>query len=464
VDLAQDSAQAEQLLLEALGVKLRTSFNVAALSSAPRFNASLILEPFSPRDLARQLAIELPEMADSKALNNASMSATIAGDLNQISVNDLLLQLDDTELRGQLALKDFAAPAITYQLEISQIDVDRYLPPPSETPAEPVVASPATALAAEAALIPVEPLRELNLDGTLRVMRLSAMNLKAHDIRVTTRAANGRIRLHPIGAQLYDGNYSGDIQLDATGEVLRIRLNESLNGVQIGPLLQDFMGNDIIQGRANLSAQLETRGADPQAMIAALNGTAGFDFKDGAVKGFNLAQYERELSARLRGEPVPKDDTPLATDFAHLYGSVTLTNGVARNNDLTANLPFARVRGEGEANLVNETVDYTARVRFTSRAEGQGSVTYEELTDRVALPIRIQGALAEPAITVDYNYVLRELAARELRKQQEALQQKADERIQQEQQKLDQRVEQEKQKLKDELEQKAGERLRRLLR
>ena len=69
-------------------------------------------------------------------------------------------------------------------------------------------------------------------------------------------------------------------------------------------------------------------------MKKTLNGNAAFIFRDGAVKGVNIARMIREARAKLKGQTLPPSDEPEQTDFAELTGTVTFTNGLAKNPDL----------------------------------------------------------------------------------------------------------------------------------
>ena len=44
-------------------------------------------------------------------------------------LDELVLALDDTTLKGTFALQDFDAPAYRFALDVDRVDADRYLPP-----------------------------------------------------------------------------------------------------------------------------------------------------------------------------------------------------------------------------------------------------------------------------------------------------------------------------------------------
>ena len=66
-------------------------------------------------------------------------------------------------------------------------------------------------------------------------------------------------------------------------------------------------------------------------------------------------------------------------------------DGVMHNNDLDVKSPLLRVTGEGQANLVDETVDYLVNAELVQACEGQSGAAADQLVG-VPLPIRAQGS------------------------------------------------------------------------
>lgn len=391
------------------------------LLTHPVYQASLSAKPFSLRKAMHAFGISPPDTADPKALSSAELSLQVNGTDKQAAVSQLRLRLDDSTLSGTLAVSNFRQPALRYDLSLDRIDADRYLPPAqnkTSAGAKPI-ATPGAAAGA-ATQLPLKTLRALDVDGRLAIGQLKIMNLRSTKIVFPLKARRGLIRLAPLSAKLYSGQYKGNVQLDVTGKTPKLDLDEALQQVQIGPLLKDFQGDDKITGTANLQAKLTTRGVDATALRRTLSGSGKFAFANGVVKGFNLAQMERNLNALLKGKPAPRSREPEQTDFSSITGSFRITNGLLRNNDLRAALPHARVIGNGKANLANEELDYTLNVKFTSEVAGQSGTRYEQM-DKTALPIRITGNFSQPRFEPDYQAVVQDLARRELKKKEKEL-------------------------------------------
>jgi AsmA protein len=239
----------------------------------------------------------------------------------------------------------------------------------------------------------------------LRIASLKVKNLRASDVLISLAAHAGDIRLNPLRAVLYQGKYEGSTRLDVRGNIPLLTLNDSLSNIQAGPLLKDLSGKDRVTGLATLSAKLTAQGTTPDALKRSLSGQAAFSFTDGAVKGINIARMLREAQATLKGGSTPQATTPDQTEFSELRGTVTLVNGIAHNNDLSAKSPLLRVGGEGMADLVKEYMDYRVSVTVVGTLQGQGG---RELTDLkgVTIPIQVKGPFANLSYRPDLGAAL----------------------------------------------------------
>ena len=217
---------------------------------------------------------------------------------------------------------------------------------------------------------------------------------------------------------MYEGGYQGDLKLDVRGKQPKISMNEKLEGVQVGPLLQDLTGEDTLSGKANANATLVTTGQSPEQFKQTLNGKLGFAFTDGAVKGFNLAAMLRKAQAQINGQPAPQETGPNQTDFSELSGTASVTNGVVRNRDLLAKSPLLRVQGEGDIDLPEEALDYLVTVKVVKSIEGQGGKGLTDL-EGVSVPVQLSGSFAEPKYKIRLDKALQDSAEKKVKKKLE---------------------------------------------
>lgn len=404
LDLAADTLELSSLALEALGVRLNGRIDGSGLSESPVFSGRLSATEFDPRAVLRALGESVPVSSDTTVLARASLSLDLEATPASVMLRDVDLRLDDSRLTGEAGVVDLSRQTLRFDLALDAIDIDRYLPPDAPDGA----ATPAAVAGAAAGGAPPETLRALDMQGRLRIGRLVASGLTVSDIEINTVAEGGLVRLAPMSAALYGGRYAGNVQLDARRTPLRITMDESLSGVQIGALLRDLTGaEERLTGRGDLRARLQADGTSERDIRRTLNGNAEFRFSDGALKGVNVAQYLREASARLRGQPVPPESGPNQTDFSDLSGTVRFASGVARNDDLSLRSPLLRVSGEGSANLVSEQIDYRIRASLVGTLEGQGGADRDVLRG-VTVPIRVGGSFGRPTYALDVEALIAE--------------------------------------------------------
>ncbi|MCC6302109.1 MAG: AsmA family protein [Gammaproteobacteria bacterium] len=451
-DLDKQTAELPDFVLAAQGVTLRGTLRATHLLETPLATGHLEADAFNPRELLKALAVDAPETADAAVLTRAAFGFDFEAAGDRAAVKALKLQLDDSALTGTASVRDFAAPALAFDLALDRIDLDRYLPPSKE---EPVVATPAAA--APAALeLPLDTLRALDIDGRLKAGQLRVSGLSLAELLATVRAKDGLIALAPLGARLYGGRYAGNIRLDARGAAPAFSFNESLSGIQAQPLLKDLLDNETFSGTADFALEATAGGDTEEALLRSLNGTARFKLRDGAVKGFNTAQMIREAKAKFEGRPAPAA-ADNQTDFSELGATLRFDGGIARNDDLQASSPYLRVGGKGQADLIKQELDYRLRVKLVGTEIGQGGGQAGELRG-VEIPIRITGPFTAPSVALDGSVVrdvLSQKAKAAVKEVIDANQDKID--------KIQEKVEQKKQELRQDTEEKLKNKLKGLL-
>ena len=398
------------LSLELAGLSLNAKLRGKKILDAPALDGELHIKPFNLRALLDKLNMPYAA-ADKDALTQVAIDAPFHFGAGRLALKELKLTLDRSELKGSFELRDFAKPVYRFDLGLNELVLDRYLPAAKAgAPASPAAAAaPSVPAAAEAP----QALRHLAIDGQLRVHALSAFGIKASEVAVTVNARDGVLRLSPLQAKLYDGGYDGAISYDARPAVPLLSTNQSLTGVQLGPLLKDAGVYDKFSGKANLTAKLGGRGPNAAEIKASLNGDAVIRIQDGKIEGVDLRKIVNEtraLADQLRGKPArvtPKSSD--TTEFSQLNATVQVANGIATNNDLALEGALLRATGKGAADLGKERLDYALKVTLSEDPGKKG----------VTVPLRVSGPFSALDYQVEWGEVLKEQAERQFEKQLE---------------------------------------------
>jgi AsmA protein len=318
-------------------------------------------------------------------------------------------KLADSSVKARLDNAGFTAPAFDFDVEVDQLDVDRYLPQPAGGGQ-----SPGADKQAKKGEQPFDlsGLRGLRAAGTLKIGALKANNVRASNVRLDLKASGGRLDVNPLTAGFYEGTLASAISINAAPAVPAFTVKHNMNGVSVGSFLKDIADNDLLEGKGNVILDVTTRGNTVSALKQALNGSADVKLADGAVKGIDIVGSVRDARAKLgalRGEQTQATDKGRKTDFSELTATFKITNGVARNNDLSLKSPLLRVGGEGEINIGADSLDYLVKASIVGTSKGQGGRDTDDLRG-VTVPVRVSGPLATPSYKLDFGSVAEDAA------------------------------------------------------
>jgi uncharacterized protein involved in outer membrane biogenesis len=225
--------------LEALGMKTAGSLSVIKFQTTPEVKGDFSVPRFDPREVLSRMVKNLPDMADAKALSSAELSIAFTAAADRLEVNRLAVGIDDSRLTGTASVSDFTAPGVRFDLALDRLNLDRYLPPKQAGGKAAVASASAPAAGAAAAGgIPFETLRKLTIDGNVRIADFTASGIKMTNVFAGIHAKDGILRTEPFRAALFEGTYTGAVELDVRGKEARIRFDEKLSGVRLDRMLK----------------------------------------------------------------------------------------------------------------------------------------------------------------------------------------------------------------------------------
>lgn len=428
LDLQKQTARLSDLNIQSGGLELRVQADATQLSDAPQVKGKITLKRFDPTALVKLLAIELPVMSSSEVLKSAAMQVDFSATETSLNLQSLLINLDQSAIKGGLSVRQFDKPIIKYQLALDQINLDDYLPPAEEKPAADS-AAPANvrANAAKADVpidLPVDMLRGLNISGEFKLGKLQAFEQSISNFRVVTSAAGGLIKLREIKASLLEGSLSASAQLDVRKKTpqyaLKLNATEINADSVLSPILQKMSGKEEMRlsGKSNVSLDVKSRGQSVNALTANSNGQFKFSMGKAQLYGMDAEYFVRQgvigylekkqypVPEKWRKTYQPRDTTALKKAQA----TAVIRNGVIDNRDLLLDSSRFKITGAGKINLVKEVLDYRAVVDVNP-------VETKTAADRVLdvpMPVFVRGGFAQPEVSIDTR-VWRKSVGKELK-------------------------------------------------
>ncbi|MEQ1599886.1 MAG: AsmA family protein [Methylotenera sp.] len=128
----------------------------------------------------------------------SGLNVGIKADGDKLALSGLNVKVDDSQIKGNVGISNFAKPLYTFDLDVDSVDIDRYVK--SDAPAKKETADKPFDLSA---------LKTLNADGSIRVGSLKYGKTKASNINIQLKADGEKLILNPLSAKIDDSQIKG---------------------------------------------------------------------------------------------------------------------------------------------------------------------------------------------------------------------------------------------------------------
>lgn len=135
----------------------------------------------------------------------SGLNVNVKADGEKLTLSGLNVKLDDSNIKGNLGISQFARALYTFDIDIDQIDVDRYVGDKGAAADNKAVAK------ADDKPLDLSALKALNADGSLRIGNLKYGKTKASNVRIDLKADGQKLSLNPLAAKVDDSQVNANI-------------------------------------------------------------------------------------------------------------------------------------------------------------------------------------------------------------------------------------------------------------
>lgn len=346
---------------------------------------------------------------------NITANAAINMGPQIVSVKPLKIVLDkQTTVTGAIS-KNLQTQLLSFNLSLPELTLPASTAPAATASATTKSVEPSSV---STALLPLALLKDLKANGGLQIDKFKADKLELTNIKVNLNADNGIVRLAPIEANLYQGSYRGQINIDTSTNMPNLSTQQILKSVQLGQLLTALgkQSKFPLSGTGDVTLQLRTLGNDKNSWVRNLNGNANFAVSNGTLENINLEYQLQRIRSFINREPTPKQQGANQTTFDSLTGSFHVVSGVASNSDLLLQSKTIKVKGQGKIDLPDQTLDYRIQTSATSQNLGQDVYKIQDYLGG-SLPIVISGKWDDPKVEPDWKEISQAIAKAVIKQQ-----------------------------------------------
>jgi uncharacterized protein involved in outer membrane biogenesis len=302
-----------------------------------------------------------------------TLQADLSGDAQTIGIKNLKGNFGPLALKGTAAAS-FAGqrPSIAAELQTSEIFVDLFLPRSSNGGgAGSGAASNSSGKGVErwsSDPIDLSALRSADMNISLTAPGIIYGTYQFVQPSVTAILKDGVLRIDPLRGKLFDGEVTLSARV-ADDQVPAVDLALAVTGGNLKKALMEAAQIDAATGTVRIDGKFATRGHSQRDMVSRLSGTTSFSSESGIVKGVDL----KRLSANMTELDRTRDFLNLIqssmsggqTNYTSLGGNFIIKNGVARSNDLKADLEAGAGAGTAVIDLPRWVLDMAATFRLT---------------------------------------------------------------------------------------------------
>ncbi len=395
----------KQLQITALDTITQSDITVSQFLEAPLIQGDIEVQAFNARQVAARVGVELPVMAKMDALHQVSLKTKIKLQGETLQANDFSLMLDGNTLSGWLHVINLTKQQLRYDLAFDQLNVNDYLPPVvKQTSTNKIAVAEKTSAEKQTSgdekiELPVEMMRQLDVQGDLRI---SALTAKEYDIKqffMSLKAQNGKITINPLSLHVLEGEIGSVMKVNVQKAKPAYDISLDVNQVQAGPvvnpLLDGLMGDKPLKmdGAVNVTMDVKTTGESLNQLKKAGKGQIVLNMKETRVDGFDPEFYMRSsiadyvhskgfgVSKTIMGSYKPRD----VTVFDTISSTVKLSNGKASTNDFLMDSKRVQVRADGFADIMQDRLDVTSSIKLP-----RGKTVAEKILDSPVY-VRIHG-------------------------------------------------------------------------
>lgn len=268
-----------------------------------------------------------------------------------LHLRQIVMQLDDIPVRGDLSLALGTPLAISGGIQTGMINLDKYLPLPqngtSAAPARKAAEGKAQGGASSGSSAQstqsVQNRPGVNLRAALAGVRQGKLSVT--DIAFILKGEKNRYTVTSLSCALGSGgSIKGSAVADLPSKAYSLKATAA--GVNVGGLLEALGKGRPVDGVAALDADLSMRGADAKAMLAGLNGRGVLEVRNMHLEAMSA------LPQNVPGLTGKKGAVPDRFDLVRV--PFTARNGEVTAQPITVSSAGLNASGRALANLPRE--------------------------------------------------------------------------------------------------------------
>jgi AsmA protein len=378
------------LKLRLAGAPLKFAFD-GNISHRPtlRMEGSLAADTSSFRDTLRWVG---QWASPGNGFNRFALKAQASVVGGSISLTGVHVDLDGNAGEGALTFANDGRQTLQGTLDVEALDLSPYISTVRLLVGNDWNHRPLT----------LDALNSVDLDLRLSAARVALAGAKFGRTAVAANLRSGNLNIAIGESQTFGGVASGSLGLAIADSGADFKAQLQFADVDLDQSLSELFGLRRVEGKGDLTFNLDGSGASVFEIMQGMNGTATLMSRKGAVTGINVEQLLRRLErnplagrADFRGGKTPYDNMAV---------NLKITQGIANIEELRLDAPLIRLALLGAASLPSRDLDLKGTASLMSGTAQDAAATFE-------LPFIVQGPWHDPLVWPDVQALIKRSGA-----------------------------------------------------
>ncbi len=384
--LSPDNPWPVDMTLEAGGAKILIKGVVAQPTTASGIDLAVAIAGAELGDLSALAGAEVPK------LGAYSLSGKLIGDAaSALTFKGLKAGMAGSDLGGEILIRlDGKRPAVAATLFAETIDLTALGGAGGDADAG---AKRDKVFSADP--LPLDALKAVDAKLQLKAKSVVFAGARLEDATLGMALNGGNLVVKPVQGKLAGGAMDGSVRLDARKKAAGLAVQLALDKVDLGRLMREMGVTDALEGHASINIDIAGAGSSVAGIMAGLNGETSLMMGKGRMKSAALNTLIGGPTQILSNIFTGGDSEYTAINCAVVRFPVK--KGVATAEPLVLDTEVAAFLGNGTINLGSEVLDLVI------------DPDVKKTTISAAVPVNIEGTLANPAYSLDKLAVARKV-------------------------------------------------------
>ncbi|MGT8857602.1 outer membrane assembly protein AsmA [Enterobacter sp. 186315] len=341
-----------------------------------------------------------------------SLQAVWREEQQQLELDKLNLQANDSSLKGQASVSLAEKPKWVFNLQFDKLNLENLLAVPAadgngaDAPqtGQNQPKQPRPVISSNLDQPDYNGLRGFTADVMLKANSVRWRGIDFTDVSSQMFNHNGLLVISDLSGKMGDGHISLPGTLDVRNDNSTAEFQPRLDNVEIGTILKAFNYPISLTGKMALAGDFSGTKIDADAFRHDWQGQAHVELKNTRMEGLNFQQLVQQAVERS-SNVTAKENYDSATRLDSFVSDLTLDSGTLTLNGMEGASQMLSLTGEGSLDLVKETADTRFNVRVLSGWEGEGKLV--DFLKETPIPLTVYGKWQALNYSLQVDQVLR---------------------------------------------------------